>query len=252
MDDAVPAARYDGWSAEALAARLELPAVYLYDEVSSTLDVAHRLAMGGADDATLVVADRQRRGRGRGGKSWASEPAAGVWATVVLRPPDATTVGVLSLRAGLRIAESLDAVAHEAVMVKWPNDLLLREGKLAGILAEARWREREPEWVALGVGINVLAPPVSGATGLPDGTSRVDVLAACVRGVMAAARARGRLTPGEISLFDARHHAHGRACTEPRAGIVEGIDADGALLVRDGAQVHRVHAGSLRYQGMAE
>ena len=249
MDDVVPSARFEGADAEALAARLGLARAELFQRVPSTLDVAHGLARAGAPHGTLVLADAQTQGRGRGGKRWASHAGGGLWTAFVLRPPDVASIGVLALRVGMLLAAELDAIAREPVQVKWPNDLLLATGKVAGILTEARWREGVAEWVALGIGINVIAPDVPQATGLPVGTTRMEVLEACARAVRVAAAARGLLTEEEIRAFDARHAARDREVTRPRPGVVVSISAEGALLIRDREGTHAVHAGSLRYAG---
>ncbi|HEY4671110.1 MAG TPA: biotin--[acetyl-CoA-carboxylase] ligase, partial [Gemmatimonadaceae bacterium] len=148
-------ARFDGVRAEALQRLLELPRVELLDSTPTTMDVAHRLAGQGAASGTLVIANEQTAGRGRGGKSWQSSPGAGLWLTLIERPTDSSGLGVLSLRVGLAVAEALDRFAAEPIRVKWPNDLYIDRGKLAGILVEARWREQSVEWVAIGMGINV-------------------------------------------------------------------------------------------------
>lgn len=250
MDDAVPSPTFEGFDSEALAAHLQLPRTELYESVSSTLDVAHALARDGAPGGTLIVAEAQTEGRGRGGKSWASARGAGLWTAFILRPDDVASVSVSSLRVGLQLAEQLDALARETVQLKWPNDLLIEAGKLAGILAEARWRERVPEWVALGIGINLVVPDeVPNAAGLPSGTSRLEVLEACTRGVRAVMGLAGPLTDEELAAFNERHAARGREVARPRPGVVEGLAPDGALLIRDDEGVHPVHAGSLRYPG---
>src|SRR5699024_4705414 len=102
---------------------------------------------------TLVLADRQTAGRGRGGRTWVSEPGAGIWLTLVERPRDAASVALLSLRLGLRAAPVLDRWSAAPVRLKWPNDLHVGRGKLAGILVESRWREERIEWIAVGMGI---------------------------------------------------------------------------------------------------
>jgi BirA family biotin operon repressor/biotin-[acetyl-CoA-carboxylase] ligase len=221
-----------------------------YDEVSSTLDVAHELAAGGADAGTLIIARSQSAGRGRMGRNWRSEPGAGLWLTLIERPSDASALDVLSLRIGLALAPALDPFADQRVQLKWPNDLYLGDRKLAGILIEARWREGHPEWVAIGVGIN-LRPPASEprAVGLGPNTQRNDVLAAIAPAMRSAAGAAGPLSAAELEAFASRDMARGRRCVEPLAGTVAGIDASGALLVRvgsasDGA-LSAVRAGSL-------
>lgn len=240
-------------TADALAHRLSLPCVVLHDEVGSTLDVAHELAGSGAPAGTLVVADAQTAGRGRMGRPWWSEPGAGVWLTMIERPTDATSLETLSLRVGLAVAPTLDALADSRIRLKWPNDLYVGMRKLAGILIEARWREGHPEWVAIGVGIN-LRPPASEtrATGLRAGVSRDEVLVRVVPAIRAAARMGGPLTGAELATFAERDLAVGRACLEPAIGVVQGIDSTGALLVdvssRGSKQVVVVRAGSLVFQ----
>jgi BirA family biotin operon repressor/biotin-[acetyl-CoA-carboxylase] ligase len=221
-----------------------------YDEVGSTLDVAHELAAAGADAGTLIVANAQTAGRGRMGRTWRSEPGAGLWLTLIERPADATALEVLSLRVGLALAPALDAFTDAAVQLKWPNDLYLRGRKLAGILIEARWREGHPEWVAIGVGIN-LRPPAAEprAVGLGARVSRDAVLAAVAPRLREAAAHGGPLSPAEINAFASRDLAAGRRCVEPVEGRVVGIDASGALLVGvgspDGRAITAVRAGSL-------
>jgi len=236
-------------SAGELAARVGVPRAVVFETVSSTLDVAHALALEGAPAGTLVVADAQTSGRGRQGRAWQSESGAGVWLTVLERPTDAAALDVLSLRIGIEVAPALDPFAESGIRLKWPNDLYVGSRKLAGVLLEARWRENVPEWVAIGVGINVRAPSSERrAIGLRDGVSRLDVLSAVVPAIRRAASRAGRLDGSELQAFAARDLAAGRECVEPVAGRVRGIDEGGALLVdvaSSGAQVTAVRAGSL-------
>jgi BirA family transcriptional regulator, biotin operon repressor / biotin---[acetyl-CoA-carboxylase] ligase len=238
---------------DALAERLSLPRVELYDEVGSTLDVAHELAAAGAPAGTLVVAAAQTAGRGRMGRSWQSEAGAGVWMTMIERPADPAALETLSLRVGLAVAPALDPLAEAPVRLKWPNDLYVGTGKLGGILIEARWREGRPEWVAIGLGVN-LRPPESEtrAVGLRAGVSRDAVLERIAAPVRAAARMSGPLTGDELARFAERDFAAGRACIEPAAGVVQGIDSAGALLVdvssRGVKQVVVVRTGSLVFR----
>ena len=242
------AVTWDGHTARELAQRCRVPRVELYDEVDSTLDVAHTMAEQGAPSGTLVLADHQRTGRGRLGRSWSSPSGRGVWCTVVERPDDPRALDVLSIRVGLRTAEALDAFADEAVGVKWPNDLVTRSGKLGGILVEARWAGSSLQWVAVGVGINVVAPAdVCTAAGLRSGVQRVDVLAAVVGAIRSASSLEGWLTADEIRRCAARDTLRGRRIESPAIGTVTGIDPSGALLVETarGSEVHR--AGTIRF-----
>jgi len=225
---------------------LELPRVELLESTSSTLDIAHRLAADGAPAGTLVIANEQTAGRGRGGKSWRSAPGAGLWLTLIDRPIDNSGLGVLSLRVGLASAEALDRFAPEPIRLKWPNDLYIDEGKLGGILVEARWREQAVEWVAIGLGVNVKAPDnVETAAGLEPGSERLDVLAELVPAIVAATRATGPLDAGEMEEFAARDIARGRRCIEPAVGRVAGITPTGELLVALADTIAPFRSGSL-------
>lgn len=238
---------WDGHTADALAIRCGVPRLDLFDETDSTLDVAHVLAEQGAPSGTVAVADSQRAGRGRLGRSWSSPPGCGVWCTVIERPGDAAVLDVLSIRVGLGLAEGLDALAAERVGLKWPNDLVLRGGKLAGILTEVRWSAGVPVWVAVGVGVNVVAPvDVAGGVGLGAGASRVDVLAMVVRAVRSAAAGAGHLSADEESRYRLRDALRGRRIEGPVAGTIDGIAPSGELLVRTLSGVERVRAGTIR------
>ncbi len=241
--------RYDGATAGELASLLDVPMVELFETVSSTQDVAHELAAAGAASGTLVLANEQRNGRGRHGRTWTSERGAGVWLTLIARPTDPASADVLSLRVGLALADALDQFAIEPARLKWPNDVYSARHKLAGVLSEARWRDGAVEWVAVGVGINVRTPAgESRGIGLAAGVRRIDVLRAVVPLLRAAASATGHLTPSELAEFAARDLAAGRGCVQPVAGRVAGIDATGALLINTGSRIAAVRAGSLILQ----
>ena len=241
---------YDGLTAPALAAALALPQVTLLEEVGSTMDVAHDLASAGAPAGTLVLANAQRTGRGRGGRHWSAAPGAGLWLTLVERPNDSRAVAVLSLRVGLRAARALDRFAPAAVGLKWPNDLYLLGGKLGGILVETRWRDGRPDWVAIGLGVNMRPPrDVPGATALGAGPSRPEILGELVPAVRAAAAGRGPLTAREVEEFGRRDIAAGQACRLPLPGRVAGIADDGALVIVTAAGPVHCREGSLVLEG---
>ena len=236
---------WEGENAETLARLLDLPRVELLATVPSTMDVAHALGAEGAAAGTLVLAETQTAGRGRSGKNWRSRAGAGIWMTLLERPNDAEALGVLSIRLGLKVAPVLERYAHEAVRLKWPNDLLVSAGKVAGILVETRWRDRQVDWVAIGLGVNVHAPRGERGGALRAGTRRLDVLAEVVPALRAASRGRGALTAKELERWTARDHAAGRLCRSPIPGRVRGLAADGSLIIEDGRGTALARAGSL-------
>lgn len=124
--------------------------------VDSTNTLAVRRAREGAPEGTVVVAEGQRAGRGRGGSVWESPYGKNIYASVILRPPltPALSQGI-TLVVGEVLAEALAAYAGARITIKWPNDLLLDGKKLAGILTEASVCGGELEYVVVGFGINV-------------------------------------------------------------------------------------------------
>jgi BirA family biotin operon repressor/biotin-[acetyl-CoA-carboxylase] ligase len=240
-------ALYDGRSATELRSLFELPRVELHEAVTSTLDVAHLLGAEGAPAGTLVLAELQTAGRGRAGRRWESRPGSGIWLTIIERPADPDAVELLSIRLGLAAARALDRWADEGVRLKWPNDLYVGGGKLAGILVETRWRDRRLDWAALGLGINMVPPPGvdRAVAALRPGSERVAVLQALVPALRAAARASGALDDSELEEYAARDMARGQRCTAPVTGVVQGIDARGSLLVRTASAVIPFRSGSL-------
>jgi BirA family biotin operon repressor/biotin-[acetyl-CoA-carboxylase] ligase len=233
-----------------LALLLGVPRVVVFDSTASTMDDAHGLASVGASPGTVVLTDRQTAGRGRAGRRWASESGQGIWMTVIERPNDPAAVEVLSIRLGLRAARVLDRYAPSPVRLKWPNDLFVDQGKVAGILIEARWRARRVDWVAIGVGVNVREPAgVSASAALRPDVERLEVLAELLPAVRAAAAARSALTASELDEFAARDMAAGRTCIDPAPGEVRGITASGELLVSTVTGVRAFRDGSLTFAG---
>jgi len=223
--------RIDGFDGEGIAAITGSPTVRLFDEVESTMDEAHRLAADLAPSGTVVIADSQRRGRGRMGREWASRAGAGLWMTMLGRPQSADVLDVLSLRVGIAIAAPLDQFAGSLVAIKWPNDLLVNGSKLAGILVEARWHGASPDWVAVGVGINMAVPVGHAAFGLGAATSRSEVLRAVVPSLRAAIERTGPLTAEELDRFAERDALHDAILEAPARGRANGISATGALRI---------------------
>jgi BirA family biotin operon repressor/biotin-[acetyl-CoA-carboxylase] ligase len=132
-----------------------------YQKVTSTMDPARKLARSGCPHFTVVVAEQQSAGRGRLSRSWHSS-RGGLYFTIVLRPkiPPALSPR-LNLCASLVLAETLRDDYDLAARVKWPNDVLVGDRKIAGILAEMEAEADQVAYVNIGVGVNVnnnLAP----------------------------------------------------------------------------------------------
>jgi BirA family transcriptional regulator, biotin operon repressor / biotin---[acetyl-CoA-carboxylase] ligase len=142
------------------------------DVTGSTNATALAMAMEGAPEWTLVAAGHQTAGRGRRGRSWVDREGGALMCSVVLRPswsPD--RVGLVSLAAGAGMAEAASEVSGNDVRCKWPNDLMLGESKVGGILGEAEIAEERVRHLVVGIGVNLSAPedvPGAGAIGNVD------------------------------------------------------------------------------------
>ena len=130
-------------------------AVCCFDVVESTNIVANRLAREGATEGTLIVANAQTSGRGRLGRSWVSPPGSGLYLSIILRPgchPD--WLPRLTLTAGVAVASAIREIGMRP-QLKWPNDILIADRKVGGILTEAVFDKKRIDFAILGIGINV-------------------------------------------------------------------------------------------------
>jgi BirA family biotin operon repressor/biotin-[acetyl-CoA-carboxylase] ligase len=239
----------DGVPPHLLARRWGVPRVLLHGRHASSLDAAHEQAGAGAPAGTVILVEEQTDGRGRDGRTWSSAPG-GVWLAVVLRPRH-TELGAAAIRAGLVVADTLDELLGGAqARVKWPNDVLLGDRKVAGVLCEGRWQGDALQWLALGVGINVhnalpaeVAPRAMTLGERLPAVRRLAVLDRLVPGLVAIARHGPRLTEAERAAFAVRDWLSGRALRRPLAGRSAGVADDGALLV---AVAGRADAATVR------
>lgn len=129
--------------------------IHFFKEVDSTNDVARELAREGAEEGTIVVAESQRSGKGRRGKKWIS-PSGGVWMTIILRPDiEPVKAPQLTLVTGVAVAETLDQECGLNIGIKWPNDILIGDKKVSGILTEVETKKGEVDYVLVGIGIDL-------------------------------------------------------------------------------------------------
>lgn len=217
--------------------------------VPSTQDALHALAARGAPNGSAVVAVEQLAGRGSRGRSWASAPG-GLWMSVLLRELSPDDVQRLPVRVALGLAETLSGYAGAELAVKWPNDLLLQQRKLGGVLCEARWNGTALSWVAVGIGINVqnVLPPELARSSIRLGDVAAPLtsnqLVQPVRdAVLRAAAQRGLLTDRECAAWTARDSLDGQSVESPVSGVVRGIAQSGALVIQrpDGTRRELMH-----------
>ncbi|MDY6851201.1 MAG: biotin--[acetyl-CoA-carboxylase] ligase [Thermodesulfobacteriota bacterium] len=134
--------------------------IEIHTRINSTNQRARELGLTNAPEGTLVLAETQTAGRGRLGRNWHSPPGLNLYFSLILRPnlpPDRTTL--LTLAAGVGAAEAVSRVTGRKPSIKWPNDLLMGQRKVAGILSEMETRGANLPFVILGLGLNVNLKP---------------------------------------------------------------------------------------------
>ncbi len=130
--------------------------LYFHDVLDSTNLEAKSLGENGAPEGTLVVADRQKQGRGRLGRTWSSPAGCGLWMSAVLRPTFSPyQASMVTLVAAMAVREAIENVTGLPVQIKWPNDLVIEGKKVCGILTEMCMEGEVIRYIVPGIGINV-------------------------------------------------------------------------------------------------
>ncbi|WP_273322026.1 biotin--[acetyl-CoA-carboxylase] ligase [Vallitalea guaymasensis] len=127
-----------------------------FDKLDSTNQQAKKLALEGASNGTVVIAEEQTAGKGRRGKMWVSPPGTGIWMSVVLRPsvmPE--NASMLTLVAGLAVCKAVREITNLEASIKWPNDIVVNGKKICGLLTEMNSEIDFINFVVVGIGINV-------------------------------------------------------------------------------------------------
>lgn len=129
--------------------------VYL-KEVDSTNLYARKIALEGAVDGTVVVADAQTAGRGRLGRNWSSQPGKGIWMSVVLKPQiSPEEIQIITIGASVAVVRAIYQATGIKAGIKWPNDIICEGKKVCGILTEMNSEIEMVNFLVLGIGINV-------------------------------------------------------------------------------------------------
>jgi BirA family transcriptional regulator, biotin operon repressor / biotin---[acetyl-CoA-carboxylase] ligase len=130
--------------------------IHFFPILDSTNIMAHNLALDGAPEGDVVIADAQSKGRGRLKRTWQSPPGRNLYLSLILKPSlDPSKAPQITLMAGLAVAELLSPYCPGQVAIKWPNDILILGKKICGILTEMKSSADGVEFVVLGIGINV-------------------------------------------------------------------------------------------------
>ena len=239
--------------------------VLWYPSVTSTMDVAAEAVRNGAAGGVVIVADEQTAGRGRLGRTWNSPPGAGLYLSIILRPPfdeeQQRAFSLVTLATGVGVHGALAAVTGLATELKWPNDVMIGGRKLAGILAEGSSLGTTEQAIVVGIGINLLRssrPPeiAERATSIEEEAGSTVDRKALLEGVLAGVTSRfSELWSGDADgILRAWRAVAPCACgarvevvDSGKQGVTAGIDASGALLVATADGTERVIAGELKW-----
>jgi BirA family biotin operon repressor/biotin-[acetyl-CoA-carboxylase] ligase len=221
--------------------------VYL-PETGSTNVEARRLAERGVPEGTLVIADHQTAGRGRFHRRWEAPPGSSLLMSVVFRPPLAPfQVQRVTMICGLAVADAVESETGLRVDLKWPNDLVICGAKAGGILTEVAMAGDRVDYVIVGIGLNVnvdFAQPAGGfltaATSLSQALERPVARLPVLRAFLRVLERRYEALKAGHSPYNEwaeRLVTLGKPVTVSTSnavweGVAEGVDADGALLVR--------------------
>ena len=232
--------------------------VHYFRSIGSTMQEAGRLASAGAPHGTIVIADEQTSGIGRLGRSWVSPPEAGIYCSILLRLSlAANSLPVAALMLGLAVKDAVEKTAGLACDLRWPNDILIKERKVAGILAQVA-----DACIVAGIGINVhqrefpddLRTPATSlwieSNGAMQSREKLIVaLLAALDGYSSMLEAEGPSPVLRAFTAASTYATNRRVIVEDTGfrGTTAGLDPDGFLLIRsDSGSLRRVASGGVR------
>jgi BirA family biotin operon repressor/biotin-[acetyl-CoA-carboxylase] ligase len=130
--------------------------IHYFEAVDSTNSKAYQLALEGAKEGELVVAESQQKGRGRLGRHWFSPPSLNIYLSLILRPNiPPQQASLITLMAAVATGDTIQKFTDLVPLIKWPNDILLRDRKVAGLLNEIHSEMDRIHFVILGIGVNL-------------------------------------------------------------------------------------------------
>jgi BirA family biotin operon repressor/biotin-[acetyl-CoA-carboxylase] ligase len=235
----------------------------IQDTVDSTSTLLLERAAKGAPSGTVIAAEWQSGGRGRLGRAWVAGVGEALTFSLLWRSArGVAALSGLTLAVGVALARALESAGADRITLKWPNDVLWRGGKLAGVLTEQQGDALGPTAVVIGVGINVR---LSDATRSRIGQEAADLESAC-----GSAPDRNRLLAGVLDElagtletfgrdgfaplreeWQRRHAQQGKRVTlalpdgARRSGRARGVAEDGALLLEAPSGIQRFHSGEI-------
>lgn len=240
--------------------------IYTFDTIDSTNNCAKAVAGCGAEEGTVVIAEKQTAGRGRLGRLWQANPNENLTFSIVLRPKlSAEAVNLIPLYVAVGVARAVERVTRISVDCKWPNDLLVNGKKFAGILIEGSFKQNTVESVIVGIGINVNQqsfPPdlQNKATSLRLETNKkIDRRALLSETLASLEELYKTINSNEIQSIIALWLSRSTMINKPISvsqqgnvisGIVKGLSKEGALVLQSNGTEKKLFAGDVTIVGM--
>ena len=235
-----------------------------YEETDSTNIRAKDLADRGAPEGTLVVAEKQTRGKGRRGRTWFSPAGGGIYASLILRPVISPGEAPrITLMTAVAVAEALLALIPLVFKIKWPNDILVNGKKIAGILTEISTEMDSVDYIVVGLGLNVNTPKKSF-------TQDIREKATSILAETGKPFSRTKLVQAYLQRYEVYYEMFQKGEFEPildrwkeladiigqlitvdmagkmYSGKVMDVDNDGVLILRDDqGDLHRIFSGDV-------
>ncbi|MFO7154353.1 MAG: biotin--[acetyl-CoA-carboxylase] ligase [Caldicoprobacter oshimai] len=243
--------------------------VEIHSSIGSTNARAKELALSGAREGTVVIADEQVQGRGRLGRSWVSPPGKGIWMSVILRPRlSSQQVPRITIMTAVAVANALKRSAQIDVGIKWPNDVVCGGKKLCGILTEVHAEPEVIHYAVVGIGLNVNLSfedlpedirDIATSLRIEKGKefNRADIIKSILqemeKGYLQGLRDDG--FAGLLKEYERRSVILGKrirviGVDGQFSGYAQGFGLDGSLMLRlDDGRVERILAGDVSLRG---
>jgi BirA family transcriptional regulator, biotin operon repressor / biotin---[acetyl-CoA-carboxylase] ligase len=240
--------------------------IYTFDSIDSTNNCAKAVAGCGAKEGTIIIAEHQTAGKGRLGRQWEANPNENLIFSIVLRPrlsPDATNL--LPLYVAVALSQAIERMTGLTVECKWPNDLLINNRKVAGVLIEASTKNGGIEHVVIGVGVNVNQHRFAGelqskATSLKLALGREVDRAALFQEILSSLESNYNsiMSDGLQSIVPtwlSRSSMVNRKISVSErgtviSGIVKGLSNEGGLVLKTATAERTLYAGDVTIVGM--
>ena len=241
--------------------------LYYYKTIDSTNVKAAECAKDGCGHGTIILAEKQEAGRGRRGRSWSSEEGSGIYMSLVLRPTLAPqNASGLTLVAAVAVAKAIAVATESTARIKWPNDIVMNQKKVCGILTEMSLDGQEIASVVVGIGVNVHQK---------DFSKELADIATSIDKETGSYHSRGRLIEEILRWFEAYYEKYMQTgnlsllkkeyeeilankdekvkVLDPAGeyeGIARGITKTGELIVDTGKKRHYVSSGEVSVRGI--